>query len=282
MMLDAVSRSPWFGYGWQQISHAQLAVALDHVPINYVLGSSHNLPIDLALWSGVPVALTICGLFIWWFTLRIRACRDVETVVLLLGIVVFVVHSMLEFPLYYAYFLLPVGLMLGAADAKTDPSPVASRAHLRSLATILLIALTVSVGWISTEYLKVEESTRHASLRDAGLIMGSEHPQTPEVWLLDGPREFVRMWLTEPRENMSAAELDQMRATAYRYPVPSALFRYALASALNGKPSEATRTLALICPTTSIARCAEIGRLWLSASAEFPQIRGIAFPPPRP
>ncbi len=279
-MLDAAWRSPWFGYGWQQIPLAQHAVAQDHTPINYWLTSSHNIFLDLALWNGIPIALGVGALCTWWLVSRVRRCRDVETAALLAALGVLGVHSTLELPLHYAYYLLPAGLMVGIIEGigtsarPVDPAPRA----WRFLAACAWVFSSILTGWVVVDYLKVEEATRRAGLRDVGVIMGSAPAETPDVWLLDGPREFIHMWLSTAREDMPPAELDWMRSVSHRYPVAPAMFRYALAAGLNGKKSEAIGTLDLLCRSSAKDRCLEAERNWSKAKEKFPRLIAMEFP----
>jgi hypothetical protein len=278
-VIDAALRSPWVGYGWQQMPLAQLAAAQDHVPITYWLTSAHNLVLDLIVWNGIPIGLAVAGAATWWLVSRVRLCRDTATGALLVSLGILCVHSMLEFPLHYAYYLLPAGLMVGAIEARTRSDAKWPALHLPRLGFVFLwLSLSVSLGLVAAEYFKVEEATRRAGLRDVGLMSASEPAEAPDVVLLDGPREFIQMWLSEAREGMTPAELQWMHDVAYRYPVPPALFRYALAEGLNGRADEAQRTLDLLCRVASRKRCEE-GRLnWGKAMEKFPCLRGIAFP----
>jgi hypothetical protein len=125
---------------------------------------------------------------------------------------------------------------------------------------------------------KVEEATRRAGLRDVGVIMGAAPAETPDVWLLDGPREFIHMWLSTARADMPPQELDWMKTVAYRYPVPPAMFRYALAAGLNGRGGEALKNLDLLCRVSAKDRCLEAERNWAKAQEKFPRLAGLQFP----
>jgi O-antigen ligase len=111
-MLAAIRESPWVGYGWLQGHTAQMAGALEH-PGREFSGYSHNLVLDLMVWNGVPIGLAIAGLLGLWYVrtgLRVEGPADAFrfAVVTVLG-----VHSMLEYPFAYLYFIVPVGLLAG-------------------------------------------------------------------------------------------------------------------------------------------------------------------------
>ena len=124
LFIDAALQQPWFGYGWNQVSLAQLTAALDHPPLRVLFSHSHNLFLDLMLWCGIPVGLFVSGCLLRWFWLRLRAVRSAEDAVLLLFLLVVGNHAMLELPLHHAYFLLPAGLVMGALNVRLDVRPV--------------------------------------------------------------------------------------------------------------------------------------------------------------
>lgn len=277
---DALWRSPWVGYGWSQVVFAQQAAALDHPALVGMLFNSHNLVLDLLLWNGVPLGLLLIGALAWWFWRQLRVCGDAERWALLVSVGTVFVHELVEFPLDYAFFLLPVGLMMGALDGM-DPSARAWQAPKVALA-MPLVLLTGMLVWIGAEYMRTEDAARQMRLVMMGV--GVDRVPTvspPEVRLLDALREFHRFWLSRARPGMTEAELDWMRAVVRRYPAPPAQLRYALAAGLNGRKKEATETLARICAMHQPIRCAEAHDSWAQLRRKYPELHGIDMPPQR-
>jgi len=109
---QAAMSQPLWGYGWLQVSVAQVAVA-SGAPVGVMVEYSHNLLLDLILWNGLVVG---CGIILVSILLGGRllwVSSRMETLCCLLAVGVVMVHAMLEYPLAYAFFLLPVGLFLG-------------------------------------------------------------------------------------------------------------------------------------------------------------------------
>jgi O-antigen ligase len=276
---DAAWRQPWFGYGWGQVVHAQQAAVLDHPPVGEWLLQSHNLLLDLMIYNGVPLGLAVFGLLVWWFVRHIRACRSVEQWALIAAVGTVFTHALLEYPLDYAYFLLPTGLMMGALEA-LHPQPAARWALPRGAFACLLAGLAAMLVWISIEYVKVESATRQ--LRFVMLGIGVDKvpdAPVPDVWLLDQPREFHRYWMTPATTGMSTEQLDWMRRVSMREPRPPAQLRYALAAGLNGRLDEAAVTLARLCQLHPALRCDEGRESWLAAQQQHPVLRSIPYPP---
>lgn len=244
-MIDAIGREPWFGYGWNQVSVAQFHVAADRAPVGEFIEHSHNIVLDLLVWNGLPLGLLILFGLLWWFWSHARACREATVVWLLAGIGVVIVHGLLEYPLEYAYFLLPVGLMMGAVEVL---SPAGSSVKAPKLVVLGPYAFAVVLlGWTLVDYARVEEHYRQLRFELAGYGPAEDRARISDVLLLSQLREFQRFARSEARANMSAEELDWMRKMAERYGYAPVLFRYALSAALNGQLDAAARTLSVLC-----------------------------------
>ncbi len=282
---DALLRSPWFGYGWMQVPSAQQVAVLDHPPTFEQLGSSHNQFLDLLLWNGLPLGLLVIGVIVWWAASRMRRCADVDSWALIAGLGVLFAHSMVEFPLQYAYFLLPAALMIGAIEARHQPQPDAFVRVSIGRGAYASIALTLAVllGFIAAEYFDLEEQVRRVRLREVGVI---ERPgweaKVPEVPLLDAQREYVRMWLLAQHEGMTPTELDWLRTVSRRFPTPPALTRYAFAAGLNGRADEASRALKILCYVHQPRHCDDARKRWEKSVEEHPTLAAIPFPPTPP
>ncbi len=278
-LVDAVSRSPWSGYGWYQVSAAQQAAAADHPTTGEWLLHSHNLLLDLVIYNGVIVgALLFVGICVW-FVSRLRACRDVDGAVALAGCAALLVHAMLEYPLHYLYFLMPMALLIGIVEARHEPhvrGPTIGRTTV-GLALAGLVALSAVVA---VEYLEVEESWRRVQLKDAGYVTPGMEPQPPDVRFLQGPREIIRFQLTEAREGMTPEELDWMLAVRKRYAQPGAFIRYAVAAGLNGRADDARQSLVLLCKIWGDGFCDRARKTWPDYQVRHPALEAIAFPVP--
>ena len=276
-LADALSASPWVGYGWTQVGVAAHAASLEHFTGESMLTNSHNLLLDLLLWNGIPLGLLLAGALVWWFARQLLRCREAERWLLLAGVGAVFLHALLEYPLEYAYFLLPVGLMMGALDGLDDSTP-AWRVPKVALAGPLVVMAGL-LGWIGVEYMRVDESERQLGFVLAGIGVDKvPDAPAPDVWLLDAPREYHRFKLTHARVGMEAAELDWMRAVVERTPAPPALLRYALATGLNGRAGEAADTLTRLCNMHKPQRCREGRESWVLLQAKYPQLQAITFP----
>jgi O-antigen ligase len=279
---DAAWRQPWFGYGWLQVGPAQQAAALDHPASREWVTYSHNLVLDLMIWNGIPLALLTCVALAWWAISRCRQCRDVDTWAMLAGGGALLVHAMVEFPLAYSYFLLPLGLMFGVIEARAQPLPTADSPRAAPLPTavfgVAVVLLTALLGRVGFEYLQIEETEREIHMKEAGYAPGRPDPQLPDVLLLDSQREFLWFRQTEARPGMDGATLDRLRVLNQRFAPPAAMLRYALAAGLNGRDADALRNLRLICNMWTVKNCDEGRDSWRQAQEKYPQLRHIPYP----
>lgn len=239
-LLDAVALRPWWGWGIHEVAKAHNAVAHSYAvssPFSY----SHNIVLDLALWVGLPLTILLVGVTAVWLWRRTRDANQLLpwyclAVALPLGL-----HSMLEYPFAYAYFLAPVMFLLGAVEASTGGKPLI-RIGLKPVAALLL-ATTVALSWSVVEYLEIEEDFRVA--RFEALRIGSPPPehQRPRVIVFDQLGVLIDDARITPTPNMSSEAMQVVKNAALHYPWSATQYRYAVALALNGNPVEAARQI---------------------------------------
>lgn len=160
--LALISQHPWFGWGWREMAYAHYSTLITP-KFHDLLNHAHNLPLQLAVEFGVPVALAFCATALWaiykgqpWkrvitdnYGEASPESHRVFAWLILLDIVG--LHSMLEFPLWYAGFLFlagwATGYLLPPVPARWADS-LYNRIAPRAVAAIAigLIALT-AVAW---------------------------------------------------------------------------------------------------------------------------------------
>lgn len=130
--LALVAQHPWTGVGWGNFNFAWTFSPFPDRPVAF-FDHTHNLPLNLAVEIGLPATAAVLGALAWalwrargaWHAPQAEAdpagtagaARAALAMLALLA-----VHSQLEYPLWYAYFLLPgawaLGLFLGAAPVR--------------------------------------------------------------------------------------------------------------------------------------------------------------------
>ena len=146
------------------------------------------------------------------------------------------VHAMLEFPLNYAYFLLPVSLCVGIVDfmhvGRTYIFPKAIFAGLIAVSAVLFFG----VAW---EYPVAESRIRQLRFESMGIAERDGGEEQRPLQVLTQVQSFIEFARSQAVEGMSDDELEHMRVVSYRFPFPPSLFRYTLALAINGYPEQA-------------------------------------------
>ena len=118
--LSLIAAQPWTGVGWGEFNFAWTLTSFPDRPVAF-FDHTHNLLLQFAVELGLPVAALLALLLVGTLTLALRrsraqpaeagvAARAALVMVLLAGL-----HSLLEYPLWYAYFLLPTAWALGHA-----------------------------------------------------------------------------------------------------------------------------------------------------------------------
>jgi len=111
-LFEAIIERPYFGYGVNQTTLAQSIVSEKVKSVEY-LTYAHNILIDLFLWFGLPIGLVIFTGCFFLFYIKYYCNKELDTYIFLI-LSAFIVHCNLEYPFTYAYFLIPVGIILGS------------------------------------------------------------------------------------------------------------------------------------------------------------------------
>ena len=245
-LILALFEQPWTGWGWLQIATAQQSGALvapGFEQINY----AHNIVLELFLAVGIPIACTVVGVILYWgwrrFPLFRKSPASMQAFLLLLP---FCVHSMLEMPYAYAYFLVVAGLLMGAIDVWTMPISgvqVSLPKKVVAFSVIAFGAVLIATGY---EYTLVEEDFRIQRFENRLLGVTPPDYAKPQLYLLTQLGDLLQAMRMRAAPNMKTIEVDLLVRVSKRYSWAPIQFRTALALGLNGRPEEATQRLQVI------------------------------------
>jgi O-antigen ligase len=130
--LDLIRAQPWTGVGFGEFNFAWTLTPFPGRPVAF-FDHTHNLPLQLWVELGIPLGSLVLGLLLWALVqagLRSwkvpgeagAASRAAFMMVLMIG-----VHSLFEYPLWYAYFLLPTAWAWGYALREPEPAPTSNQ-----------------------------------------------------------------------------------------------------------------------------------------------------------
>lgn len=271
--IDAIALRPSLGYGW-----GQTAVALSHTvnmnpPSGEFVEHSHNLILDLLLWNGIPLGggLILAGC-VWIFGVW-KKSTAIKDYLVVIAVLMVCLHSLVEFPLEYAYVSIPLGFLLGLAS-KSEVDGAIKRIPMIGVGFCVLSMALLCL--MVRDYYYAEEGFRALRFDSAkiGPPLGVRNSQLV-LTQLDGFLDFSR---TQAVPNMRQAELTLMKKVAERYGYPPVLFRYALAAGLNGEAMAASFALQRICQTHNESMCAETRENWVLMRAKYSQLNEVALP----
>nr|WP_279343792.1 O-antigen ligase family protein [Variovorax terrae] len=164
-----ILQHPWAGNGVASYP-AVIFLSGAVLGIGVLMSHSHNLLLQLAFSYGIPIALAFTSAVLWvlW---RVRHRFMADTGFLAWGCLgCILIHSMFEFPLWYAYFLLPASFFLGwltcpAAEggqtlqsdvdglsAAKRSARIRQRAAISALAGVSVISVAI---WMNRDYYKL-------------------------------------------------------------------------------------------------------------------------------
>lgn len=160
--LALIRMHPWTGVGFGEFNFAWTLTPFPQRAVAF-FDHTHNLPLQLLVELGLPAGGAVLALLLWglWRGLRqawsappgprSTAQRCAMLMVLMIGL-----HSNLEYPLWYSYFLLPAAWAWGFALQPGEAEPAAPAAPQRNPALPVAAALVVAGAVFSVvDYLRV-------------------------------------------------------------------------------------------------------------------------------
>lgn len=240
-MYYALVEKPWFGYGWNQTTAAQFEV-IDRIRGVEWATSAHNLMLDILVWCGLPLGLIII-LFLFYFYLKLLInISDVKSAFSFLIISAFSIHSLLEYPLYYSYFLFPFGLLLGSLiNIKYNNIIFINRYFVIFVFVINIFGAV----YLFKEYVKVEDNLFAARLHAMGNVR-KEVDLPYNLYFFDNFNTRAKWLALYPKMKVSNNELIYSQYMVKSYLKPYDLHKSAQLLAFNNYQNEADRQLKIL------------------------------------
>lgn len=135
-----------------------------------------------AVGGGLPFTLLLVVAVAVWLWRRTKAVNNMGDWYCLAIALPFGLHSLLELPFAYAYFLVPVMLLVGVLEARLAATWVFSLR--RWIAGCAWVVLAVAFVWSVREYIAIEEDFRVARFEAARIGHTPSEYQRPPIMLL--------------------------------------------------------------------------------------------------
>ena len=161
--LALIGMRPWLGVGFGEFNFAWTLTPFPGRPAAF-FDHTHNLLLQFAVELGLPLAALVTAALGWaliralMHALQARGDVDPGQAPMLRAAFVMVfmvcVHSLLEYPLWYAYFLLPAAFAFGLCLARPDvPAAAAPVLGAREATRPLLVAaMLLMIGGLASVY----------------------------------------------------------------------------------------------------------------------------------
>ena len=239
----AIGQAPWYGYGWSQTPTASAVGALAF-PGSITYTNAHNIVLDLMAWCGIPLGLLLSGLMAYWLISRLRATRQPGAILGMAALLPIAIHSLLEFPFAYAYFLIAAGFFVGIVEAAHVPAKAVT---LRARWLWIVLGIWAGVGcYMAYEYFQIEEDFRIVRFENMHVGATPASYEVPHVWMLSHMAAMLKAARQVPKPDMSRADLDNLRKVSDRFAYGAIRFKYAQALGLNGDPVGASKQMQII------------------------------------
>ena len=161
-VLHLIAQKPLLGWGWGELKFAHFVTLYPGPRFCDILDNAHNLPLQLAVELGIPLAVAFCGVGSW-LVWRAKPWREVDATRQMAWVVIALIllHSLLEYPLWYGPFqmALALGLWLLVRTPAREFTKISSirpywHTQVASLFIAILFTLTSYAAW---DYFRISQ-----------------------------------------------------------------------------------------------------------------------------
>jgi O-antigen ligase len=239
------SQFPLIGAGFGQFAfqHLQLAADLHNPGISGLYNNAHNLVMQIAAEAGLAglvILLGTSGMWLWHATARNAQFTLYHwwgyAILAVLGI-----HGLLEYPLWYSYFIGVAAVMLGIFDASSY------RLELRNLGrasvAMMLVLGAVSLLQVFQDYKRLENALkmRGMAVKERSLI-----PRVQEEFMvvINSPllSSYAKMFIATTMEISAENLKDKLNlneSVLHFIPIGPVVYHQALLLAWSDEPEKA-------------------------------------------
>ena len=271
---DALFAHPWFGYGMGHLGNAYLELIKTQAlqPVYFL--HSHNVFLDILLWFGLPLGLLlIVGIF-YWLVKVFRSIDDFEKAIVFVMIMALGLHSLVELPHQFMYFVVPIGFAAGSLN-QIWPTLKISRWATGFFTSIALVLWAI----IFSDYLKTEEHYSELLFEQQRIGLPLGNP-VPELIVLNQLQYMMQLHRARPAPGMSDDQLNWMRKAALGE-VSTGYFNLIASLALNGHKDEAIEWMYKLNAISSKSGYQTTLTQWQALQKKYPELANLSWVPLR-
>jgi O-antigen ligase len=258
-VLDLIAQKPWLGWGWGELDYAHFMNLYQGARFCEILDNAHNLPLHLAVELGIPLSLAVC-IGTGWLVWRLKpwretlASRQMAWAVL----AVIMLHSLLEYPLWYGpfqmAFILSAGILWWTAGKGTHggrggpgngdrggAAEVPGRTyflHLSFAAGLMAILVCIGIDYHRVSQIYLPVAQRSAGYRDDTLN------KVRLTWFFRNQSDFAELSMTALKPDTAVAVHALAQRLIHYSPEPSVIEKLIESAVMLGKDDEALFYLA--------------------------------------
>lgn len=240
-VLQLIAQKPWLGWGWGELDYAHFVTLFRGPRFCEILDNAHNLPLHLAVELGLPLALAVCAGGVWlvWCA-RPWAETDATRQLAWTVVLVILLHSLLEYPLWYGPFQMAFGLSLWLLWR--SPQPVQPGPGIRPTAVLVYVlpalVLLGGIAYTAWDYHRVSQiylppTQRSAAYRENTLA------KLQASWLFRDQARFAELTITPLTPENAAHQRELALELLHFSPEPRVAELLIESAVLLGRPDEA-------------------------------------------
>lgn len=236
---------PWLGAGWYEFGPQQVQNGADLAATNYAQ-HAHNIVLNFAAELGWPVTFIALATLSYWFYryyFRPNSAKPLsrEVAFATLFFTAVTIHSLVEFPLWYAYVLIPTAFLLGMVhQERLGAKPIQVSRHIALTASL---ALGLALVIVATDYRRIVTGFRALGWENLGLTAEEGSTERPDFTLFPQYYDYFRFAKSPAHAGMTPEHIAFMERVSKRFGYSMALMRMSLIYAQNNRTDDAVRTM---------------------------------------
>jgi hypothetical protein len=194
---------------------------------------------------GWPITIIVFGALAYWFYANFfRRQISKEAGFAVLFFMAVLVYSGVEFPLWFAYVLLPAALLMGMVHQERLGAKEIRLAGPYLIAVFFLI--TVGAVGVAQDYRRVVRGFWAYDMEVQGFRYSEFSVEKPAFTLFPHFYDYIQFFRTAPRPGMPPEEIAFKERVAKRFGYPPVLANMSFIYALNNQPDNAEKVLLTI------------------------------------
>ena len=204
-----------------------------------IVDHAHNLILQMLAEFGLPGAILLAVTALAWYAVALRSRAGAQqwwtvTLVSVIGL-----HSLIEYPLWYAYFLGPLALLVGTVDRplwRPGAARLARTTVIGAAGVILWLLISVFVDYRITERFAIESA---AARDNRDVIIEAASASRTSVF-----GHFVELGIARTialDQQALDAKLALNGRVLHQFPAPDVAYRQSALTAMRGNVDAAYR-----------------------------------------